>query len=259
MTLLPVEQVRIGKAPEDLPKYELEDFCAVCGYGAAHAHHVVRRSYTAGPKDWILVDGEPVKNLIPLCFVHHQQVTEGKTRIIFVDGWWAWHWHETLEPAALSGGLDQTARAESTTEGDGNDEASFPSSPPPPSDTVALSPALSEGEAISAPTVERGRLVQGEFDSPSESAPKPGEDCALCKRRVPKAQDEKPKKRANWSLRVPKDVQEDGVEVIESLLENLRVEFGREKFRGVQYYVLVQALYFVVQHSHLIEREEAAA
>src|SRR5262245_40169713 len=74
---------KIGDAPfprvrgADGPRYKVGATCAVpnCGRYSDHAHHLWSRSYLGKPYDWIEVHDLRVKNLMPLCWRHHEDVT----------------------------------------------------------------------------------------------------------------------------------------------------------------------------------------
>lgn len=80
--------------------------------------------------------------------------------------------------------------------------------------------------------------------------------CPTCHQRVKPKIENKPeerKPRGSWSITVPKDVREDGADVLDSLLENARISldlagisYGPE--RKVRYYVLAASLGLFVQH-----------
>jgi hypothetical protein len=56
-----------------------------------------------------------------------------------------------------------------------------------------------------------------------------------------------------FSIRAPKDA-EDGVQILDDLLEECRKIMGRDDFKGWKYFVLAEALYLVVQHGeHLVD------
>jgi hypothetical protein len=85
--------------------------------------------------------------------------------------------------------------------------------------------------------------------------PKPGEECALCHRKLPikKEKPEKERKRTTWSIRVPKDHLEDGAEILDSLLEECRDILGRDWNEKTKYYTLVESLALLLQHQSIIE------
>ena len=132
MTLRPVEAIRLKVPPQErwIP-YELPPICQVpgCWLPMEDPHHIVRRSDTGGPVDYVTVDGLVLANKIGICRPHHDEVTGGvgghKARIGFpewqdiVDGLYSawWLWYARLPTAAgadpkwkLCGPLDQPIR-----------------------------------------------------------------------------------------------------------------------------------------------------
>jgi hypothetical protein len=96
MTRLPADSWAIDalRGPE-WPPYRVGPVCALQGCSSINvqAHHIVRRSFMAGAYDWVKIDGKDiVGNLLPLCWKHHQQVTENRTRIVWDEKeklfWW---------------------------------------------------------------------------------------------------------------------------------------------------------------------------
>jgi len=95
VTLLPVEQVRISVPPQDRwPTPEIARLCQVPGcllYPEPGAHHVVRRTFTGGPVDWVTIDGLVLYNLVRLCHRHHSALTEHHAGIRHEEGTgWVW-------------------------------------------------------------------------------------------------------------------------------------------------------------------------
>lgn len=80
MTLLPVEPTRItiDESYEWCTEIVLPPWCQVpwCGSGwHTQKHHIVRRSHTGGPLDYITVDGVAVQNVFRLCQNCHSHLT----------------------------------------------------------------------------------------------------------------------------------------------------------------------------------------
>lgn len=96
-------------------------------------------------------------------------------------------------------------------------------------------------------------------------SPAEGEECPTCHRKVPvkKPKLEGERKRQVLSIRAPADG-EDGVEIIDSLIQECARIFGRpttneetgKEIKGWRYYVLVEALALVVQNEALLVRDE---
>lgn len=68
-----------------------------------------------------------------------------------------------------------------------------------------------------------------------------GEECPTCKRRVPKKKKEASKNRVTYSIRVPKDKRENGVELLEDMVAQVETMLGHESARPA-YYTLIDAL-----------------
>lgn len=98
MTLQPVEPSRIIL---DKRRYvwctapDLPNWCAMPGCSSTfklQKHHIVRRSATGGPLDYVTIDGLVTQNVCNLCREHHQMVTGSvgghKLWILFEDGCW---------------------------------------------------------------------------------------------------------------------------------------------------------------------------
>lgn len=99
MTLLPYEPA----FPAEGKRYKVGPHCSVwnCGKLVDHAHHVWRRSYLKGDYWWVRVQGSAdmvvTKNVIGLCWKHHEDVTGSvgghRAKIIWVPEtetleWW---------------------------------------------------------------------------------------------------------------------------------------------------------------------------
>ena len=90
--------------------------------------------------------------------------------------------------------------------------------------------------------------VKDKFQGPAG-----GEVCPSCNRKLPASKDvaqQEKRERRTWSITVPKDEREDGAEVLDGLLDDLRIFFGHDSSKKVRYFTLVQALALVVQHKH---------
>ena len=95
MTLLPLENRNIIALHGDkYPDYKVGPICSApgCSKLADHAHHLWRRSFTAGACSWIkLPDDTVTGNLCGLCWRHHEEVTVNKAQIVWADGF---YWKE---------------------------------------------------------------------------------------------------------------------------------------------------------------------
>lgn len=83
MTLRPVEPARVTIDPRRYtwcPALERPSRCAVPGCPVTYrleGHHVIPRSQTGGPLDYVTVDGVVLPNVVTLCREHHADVTGG--------------------------------------------------------------------------------------------------------------------------------------------------------------------------------------
>lgn len=209
-----------------LPPYKVEPCCAVPGCGATtdiEAHHVWRRSFTGTPAAWVrLADGTKIGNLVGLCHLHHSWVTGG------IGGHRAWIKWEPLY-RQYQWWCPRAAR-------DGEEEWVLLGvlEPQPPRDG-------------------------GKIESPSSSVPHVHvENCPTCgkpkkeRQKLPPGE-KRPKSRVVFT--VPEDEREKGSEVVRTLLDEWKKVRGRWD-EASDYYALVEALAFCVQHAHLIEVEK---
>jgi hypothetical protein len=102
MTRLPFDSWNIEplRGPE-WPDYKVAPICAVdgCSHFTDHAHHIVRRSFTAGPYSWVRhTEGMTVGNLMPLCWRHHQEVTENRAKVVWDEHSRVFFWEREGEP-----------------------------------------------------------------------------------------------------------------------------------------------------------------
>lgn len=97
MTLLPAEPARVTIDPRRYswcPPLVLDSVCYAPGCTEVwqiQRHHIVRRSNTGGPLDYITIGGLVVPNVCMLCRDHHDMVTG------LVGGHRAWIRYETGE------------------------------------------------------------------------------------------------------------------------------------------------------------------
>lgn len=103
-------------------------------------------------------------------------------------------------------------------------------------------------------------LSSGEVEAAGEPAPSPEARpvCPTCKRVIPRPRIKNPqeekKPRKTWSVAVPYDIQEDGAEVIDQLLELAEEKMDKHGLNWshgnrVVYYKLSAALALFVQHA----------
>ncbi len=103
MTLLPHDNQDVkGLSGPQFPKYKVGPVCCIdgCSHFADHSHHLWRRSFLGGDFSWVeLWDHTIVGNLVPLCWKHHELVTQGKL-------WMRWENDEIVcAPPELKYGL----------------------------------------------------------------------------------------------------------------------------------------------------------
>lgn len=91
----------------------------------------------------------------------------------------------------------------------------------------------------------------------------PSEDgvCPTCgrkppRKRAPSEKKEPARKREVVGIRVPKD-HEDGARILEETLAEARIALGNEdEFEGWRYLTVLESAAFLLQHAHLLTREE---
>jgi hypothetical protein len=213
MTHLPLEDRNVWGVPG--PDYEPEDVCShpfceekffdVDGY-RLEKHHLWPRSFLRNqPTTWVkLPNGRIVGNIVYLCREHHRQITENIARI---------EW-DNIRGFILRGPTANGWKIE----------------PQPPLSQSALSEGVREEtprlHGDESPAAAGGNLGP----APSESAPHPGEDCPLCKRRVPHPKKaDSPKTSVVKSWRMPAEEKEVREEIIEATAAHLGIS-KKEKF-----------------------------
>ena len=92
MTLAAVEPVRITIPPQEgwiEPESIYRCEIPACVRAGSQWHHIVRRSQTGGPKDWISIDGLVIWNKAWICLWCHDDINNHNVWIRYVDGVWA--------------------------------------------------------------------------------------------------------------------------------------------------------------------------
>lgn len=116
MTRLPHENWSVKGVHDE--RYKVGPLCCVkgCGRTADHAHHLWRRSFLGADFAWVeLWDGVVVQNLVGLCWRHHQEVTENRTEIRYLDDGYFYYlrggadYGSLLDPQPLRAPLRQGA------------------------------------------------------------------------------------------------------------------------------------------------------
>lgn len=181
-----------------------------------HAHHVVPRAQGGDDVD---------DNIVLLCWSCHDAYHRGDRRVASLI-------RESLTAEELryvfeKKGFDWLDRRYPLERGSGT----LPNS----------GGATFEGTAVSAAEAATRNLVL----SPSEHTDDEFEPCPTCKgagRR--RKRREKPRRRRTYSIAVPVDEQENGLDVLRTLIEQAREVIGRPEGTP-PYFVLVEALYLV--------------
>ena len=217
MTLLPLENRNIIALRGDkYPDYKVGPICSApgCSKFTDHAHHLWRRSFTAGACSWIkLPDDTVTGNLCGLCWRHHEEVTVNTVQIVWSNGFY-WKDHQGGYVRLLD--------------------------PQPPRYPTNV-------------TEEPQKAAEALLDGPA-SNPK----CPSCKRTLPHTHDKKKegtRKRVQWSIHVPQDQQEDGADVLDTLVEECGKIFGHDENKRTKYFTVVQALALVVQNGNKLVSE----
>ena len=97
MTMQAIEPSRMTIDPRRYVWCTTPEFTSWCAIPGCHStfklqkHHIVRRSATGGPLDYITVDGIVVQNVCMLCREHHTELTGSlgghKLWIVYEQGW----------------------------------------------------------------------------------------------------------------------------------------------------------------------------
>jgi hypothetical protein len=193
------------------PKYKVGPWCCVpsCKKPADHAHHLWRRSFLTGDFYWVeLPDGSVVGNVVALCVRHHDNVT-GR-----LGG------HRNAIRMTHPDKVFWWCRVGEEDEGL---EYEF---------LAPIEPQPSTREA----------LVASPADTGSETCPTCGQKTAG--RPSAPARQGRPRRRKNFNIPVPADAEENGAEVLDTLIADVGVLLGREADANGRYYIVVPALYF---------------
>jgi hypothetical protein len=105
MTLAPAYDVEISvPGRQDWPEPEPYEGCCnpTCRKRGEQTHHVVRRSATAGPVRWVVVDGVVLLNEVRVCLWCHDDLNNHRAWIrYFTERGWLWY---AAAPAAQAAG-----------------------------------------------------------------------------------------------------------------------------------------------------------
>jgi len=181
-----------------------------CNSWADHAHHIVRRSQLGGDFPWVLIDGKLYANLTGLCAMHHDEVT-GR-----VGG------HQAAI-RLVEGIFYWCSLAQ---RGDEMVYIPFaPLEPQPPNPESLASRASPDPDSEHCP-----------FCGQSKRRRREGLTASASPRR----------RRKSWTIKVPDD-EEDGAQVLDTLLDDLAPIVGIEPNATGRYYVVAMALVFCQQ------------
>lgn len=252
MTLIPLDRRVTFVAPVEgsSPQpYELNTVCAhpFCDEPATDDHHLWRRQGVS-QAFWVLADlvdlgWRCLPNRVGLCRRHHDEVSGG------VGGHKAWiRW---LEPENQFGWLERTYLPEDTDW----DMIGYLDPHPPlderlhPSKLPASEPLVERASSDGGSATPDGAVLPSSSDAPPARTV-----CQSCGRKLPNKDRKEPRRqKRTFAIAVPKDHQENGLEVIESLLEPIAEKLGRKEHASWKYFTLVEALVFVNQHLHEVE------
>lgn len=97
MTRLPIDAFKIEPLRgEEYPSYKVAALCALDGCSSLNVsvHHITRRSWTIGPVSWVRLGDKVIGNLMPLCFTHHNEITDNKARIVWDEEQERYRWEQ---------------------------------------------------------------------------------------------------------------------------------------------------------------------
>lgn len=218
MTKLPAAQWTIQPVEGDqFPRYRVGPMCAMptCSKFVDDVHHIVRRSFIGGDIAWVKFEDQIVGNLAGLCHRHHLQITDNQAMILFDSKASEYQW------------VDRES---------GEDFGRLHPHPPV------------HGKRLEA-AIEADLSILGPASRPL---------CDGCGRPLPHKHDEEDRKREpakrrkSWVVRVPDEADEDGGLVLDTLVDEVAIIFGRENGDNLRYYVLAQALALIIQNGHLL-------
>jgi len=198
------------------PKYKVGPRCSNpnCNRFAEHAHHIVSRSFLRKqPQDWVEIEQTIWQNKTGLCVPCHEGVTGrigGYTDAIRLVGD-SWHWayvHETLK-----------------------NEVEYQLA-------GLLDPQPLTPDQLAA-------RATGPHSEESDACPFCGHSRRRRSHRSPSGER---RRRKTWTVKVPDEAEEDGADVLDTLVDDLAPLLGYGADSGARYYVLVPTLYYAQQN-----------
>jgi len=191
------------------PEYKVSGWCSNpgCNRTSDSAHHIVRRSQVK-TTDWVEIHGRVYANKTGLCWRCHDEINTGRKAIRLIEGEFIW-----CEVISLGNGKVDFQKV-------------WPLAPQPPTPE-----SLAE-------------RASGHDTEESETCPTCGQ--AKRRRRAPGGPGPA-RRRKTWTVKVPADAEEDGAEVLDTLVDDLAPLLNVEPDQGGRYYVLVPALYYAQQ------------
>lgn len=116
MTKFPTESRDVqGLEGDEYPDFKVGPVCAVpgCRRLTDHAHHLFSRGMMGGAFNWVLVpDGTEIGNKAPLCYRHHEQVTNNEIGITYQGGRFFWEGEPLSWQPPKKGGPEEVSVTE---------------------------------------------------------------------------------------------------------------------------------------------------
>lgn len=222
MAKLPAAQQYIGKGV-DLPAPDMPDVCCnpKCDAPAFELHHVTRRSYLAGPFNYVDLFGRVWLNVAQVCRSCHDDLEQNRVLITAnlkgSSGFYSW------------AGLPLNPYPNPVLE-DGESTGVFPPFHAKPGG--ADSPSSSTGESNPSSNVRGG--TDGTHGEEGRAPVLPGSTCPECNRRVPLPRKPSSPKTKVYGMRIPTDEVETFAELVDSAAEYVGIkDQAHHKFRTI--------------------------
>jgi len=196
------------------PLYKVGPHCSNpgCNRYANHAHHIFARSDKRLKKawDWVEIKGAAYQNMTGVCARCHDDLTRQTTSIKMIGPDYDWTWMWCVVHSTPN-------EIELTT-------------------SVPLAPIVPQPL-----TPEQFALSRASGDPVAEKCP----TCGHVKRARPGAAAGRARK--SWTIKVPADEQENGAEVLDTLVDDMGLVLGIEPNQTGRYYIVVPVLYYAHQ------------